>query len=129
LSCDSMDPLVDYDDPMDTTDDSTAGAPKEPNETALAVDSFRRKSLFFAAFPWFTPFLVIRSTLVEAIGARDENHYAYVRFLFNTSIAEFIKFMFSMLCCFFFCTESSIWLILSTNTTLSLNRRIIITHL
>jgi hypothetical protein len=93
--------LVDYDDPMDTTDNSTAVAPKEPNETVLAVDSFRRKSLFFAAFPWFMPFLAIRSTLVEAIGASDKNHYAYVRFPFNTSIAEFIKFMFSMLCCFF----------------------------
>jgi hypothetical protein len=84
-----MDSLVDYGDSMDTTDDSTAVASTEPNETASYVDSFRRKSLFFAAFPWFMPFLAIRSMLVEAIGACVKNHYAYVHFLFNTSIAEF----------------------------------------
>ena len=76
-----------YDDSMDTTEDSIGN-----NWTALiettSPDPFRRKSLLFATYPWLTAIFAVKSTLVKALGDSREDHYAYVRRLFDISIAK-----------------------------------------
>ena len=80
-----MESLQVYGESMDTSEDFDANNLTAQNETTSHVvsDPFRRKSLLFATYPWFTAIFATKSTLAEAFGNLQKDHYAYVRSLLN----------------------------------------------
>jgi len=58
---------------------------------------FRRKTLFFATFPWTTVLPVMDSKLVENIGDEREERYGFVSVSIKSSLRKNYVFLFLFL--------------------------------